>query len=235
MSSLYRSNRFDGAWAKAGLIALCAVTAGCSSDRVLESSGSSTSGSGSSSSFGDSFKQLFGGSSPATTASASAAPGDPSPDQIACPPTDVRQGASTLSVTTANPDPAAARLRYQGTFGQMARECIVKSGMLTIRVGVQGRIILGPDGTPGNIDVPLRFALVQEGPQPKVLWTKFYTSHVDIAPGQSGANFSHVVEDLTVPNPKASELDSYVIYVGFDPLGAKPEAPKKKTPPARKP
>ena len=45
---------------------------------------------------------------------------------------------------------------------------------MTIKLGVQGRIILGPGGGPGQVDVPLRFALVEEGMQPKTIWTKFY-------------------------------------------------------------
>ena len=46
--------------------------------------------------------------------------------------------------------PTAGDLRYQLSFGQIARECIVQPGMMTIKVGVQGRIIVGLAGGPGQ-------------------------------------------------------------------------------------
>ena len=45
--------------------------------------------------------------------------------------------------------------------------------------------------------------------------------------------FTHVEEDVSFPNPPGSELDKYVVYVGFDPDSA--EAEKKKPPPRAAP
>ena len=56
--------------------------------------------------------------------------------------------------------PQALSLRYQATFVRAARECRVKGKDVNIKVGVQGRIILGPAGGPGELTVPLRYALV---------------------------------------------------------------------------
>ena len=36
-----------------------------------------------------------------------------------------------------------------------------------MKVGIQGRVILGPSGRPGQIEVPLRIAVVQEGASPR--------------------------------------------------------------------
>lgn len=152
--------------------------------------------------------------------------GGAAPD-IDCPGVDVRSGASTFSAA-ATSDATAAGVRYQATIGQTARECAVLGSTLTIKVGMQGRMILGPTGTPGTFEVPIRFALVQEGPEPKTVWTKFYRVPVTVPPGQSNVPFVHVEEDLTVPVPKPNELSAYVVYVGFDPQGAKEK-------PARKP
>jgi hypothetical protein len=184
----------------------------------------STSASGSSGSFTDRVTRLFGGgqsSQPAQQVSTG-----PSPDTD-CPPVTVREGASTLMVGPPKVQPDATNLRYQVTFGQMARECAVLGATMTIKVGVQGRVILGPTGGPGNIEVPLRLALVQEGPQPKTIWTKFYKVPVTIPPGQTSLTFIHVEEDVTFPTPKGDDIDAYVVYVGFDP-NAQPEKPAKK-------
>jgi hypothetical protein len=132
---------------------------------------------------------------------------------------DIRQGASTLMTNAPNSE-GAMSLRYQATFGRTARECIVQGGTLSIKVGVQGRVILGPAGGAGDTTVPLRVALVKEGIEPKTVWSKLYTVPVSVPPGQLNVPFTHVVEDMAVPMPSGSDLDSYVIYVGFDPQGA---------------
>jgi hypothetical protein len=97
---------------------------------------------------------------------------------------------------------------------------------------VQGRVILGPGGTPGEVEVPLRYALIKEGPTPKTIWTKLYRFPVVISEGQNGAPFTHVEEDMVVPKPTNADLDAYVIYIGFDTVAVPPKpAPRQ---PARK-
>lgn len=191
-----------------------------------------------SSGFADRFRSLFGSG---TEARAEATPGQAgaggagaagstlSTLDVDCPGIDIRQGAGTLQTNAPGADSAMA-LRYQATFGRTARQCSVAAGTLSIKVGVQGRLILGPAGGPGEAMVPLRYALVKEGIEPKTIWSKLYMLPVQVPPGQPHVPFTHVVEDMAVPVPPAAELDSYVIYVGFDPQGA---AHEKK--PARKP
>ena len=104
---------------------------------------------------------------------------------------------------------------------------------MTIKVGVQGRVILGPMGTPGQVDVPLRYAVVREGPDPKTIATKFKRLSVIVGPDQSHVQFVDVEEGLTFPMPTPSDLEAYVVYVGFDEIGDKNE--KKPAKAAKKP
>lgn len=214
-------------WAPLAALALLSGTiAGCST--------SSTTGDASSG--GKSFSDLFasGSSSFAQAGTAPAAPGEPKFDPEDCPPIDIRPGASSLSINSANRDPALAGLRYQVNVAQTARECRVEAGHLTIRVGMQARIIVGQAGGPGTIDIPIRYALVQEGVTPKTLWTKLYKIQAVVTEGQTNATATHVEENLTVPMPSKGALDAYVIYVGFDPLGAQQETGKRKPPAAKR-
>src|SRR5260370_17662310 len=126
----------------------------------------------------------------------------------------------------------AGGLRYERSVGQTARECVVQGATLIIKVGVQGRVILGPMGTPGQVDVPLRYAVVREGPQPKTIATKFKRLPVTVGPDQTHVQFVDVEEGLSFPVPSRSEVDPYVIYVGFDEIGDKNE--KKTAKSARK-
>lgn len=134
-----------------------------------------------------------------------------------CPNVTVRSGASAWQVTAGS---GATNVRYQGSLGQIARECAVLGETMTMRVGVEGRILVGPKGGPGTVNVPLRIALVQEGPQPRPLWSKFYSVPITVPPGASQAIFTQVEDDVTFPLPANRNLENYIVYVGFDPKGA---------------
>jgi hypothetical protein len=161
--------------------------------------------------------------------SSSSAPGDSTnantAAEVDCPGVNVRQGASTLAVTAPGTESGPMTTRYQVSIAQTARECAALGGVMTMKVGVEGRVLLGPAGGPGQVDIPLRMAVVQEGPAPKTVVSKFYRLAVAVAPGQLSVPFVHVEQDLTFPIPRAADFDSYVVYVGFDPqsLNTKPE------------
>jgi hypothetical protein len=207
-------------YALAGLV-LVALT-GCTSN-PLDSSPAPSGGS----TFRDRMNNLFFGS-PGSEAQAQALASAADPLQD-CPAADIRSGASTLPFNASRDAATPNTLRYQATIARLARECAVRGSSMTIKVGVQGRVVVGPAGGPGQIEVPLRYALVQEGPEPKTILTKFYKFPVSIAEGQNNVPFLHVEEDITFTVPSRAALDNYIVYVGFDPAAAK-EPPAKKPP-----
>jgi hypothetical protein len=177
----------------------------------------------------DRFKSLFGGKSdeqPATNAPA-AVPEDTG--DLTCPPVTVRAGASTYAVAAPGKQPVGNDLRFQATISKMARECTVNGGVITARIGIQGRVIAGPAGAPSSVQVPIRVAVVQGGVAEKTIATKAYQTTVTMTEGGSEP-FTMVAEDLTYPAPPGAVGDSYIFYIGFDPQALKPErpAPKKK-------
>jgi hypothetical protein len=200
----------------AALMVSAAMLSGCSLASSVGSSDSSPS-----------FASFFSGAMPGVT---QPQPPTPSAPDVECPGVDIRTGASTMNIAAKITDATAGDLRYQLSFGQTARECAVQGATMIIKVGVQGRVILGPMGGPGQVQVPLRYAVVREGPQPKTVVTKFKRIAVTIAPDQTRVQFVDIEEGLAFPMPSKSELDAYVIYVGFDEIGDKNE----KKPPAKK-
>lgn len=209
---------------------LASLAAGCSSDRIFGSEQSSASASA-------------GQSSPSTMSQLRdiilRKPPEPSPAEkqtavtnIAesiCPPVDVRAGASTLTVPPGSSD--ALALRYQGSIGELARECNVSGGVMRMKVGIEGRVLVGPAGGPGQLDVPLRYAVVKEGPEPKTVVSKFSKIQIAIPEGRPNVLFTHVDSDIAFPMPPGLDIEAYVVYVGFDPVGDKQQPAKK--PPAR--
>jgi hypothetical protein len=148
-----------------------------------------------------------------------------------CPGASIRQGASAWAQ---NDGQGPTNVRYQASITQIARECAILGSTMTIKVGVEGRLVIGPKGTPGNVTVPIRIAVVQEGPQPRPVVSKFYAVQVNVQAGAAQTQFTHVDDDLTFPLPADKNLDKYVIYVGFDPQGAPPAKAKAKPKPAPK-
>jgi hypothetical protein len=179
-----------------------------------------------------SMSSLFGSKTPATDASASAAPALTLPSNFECPAVQIRPGAATLSSSSNPAEPTAMNLRYQVTIGTTARECrLLPGNVVAMKVGVQGRVILGPDGNDGVVNVPLRFAVVHELIDSQVITTKLDRIAVTVPPNDANVLFTHVAEGLEFPMPKGAEIDSYVVYIGFDPTGLEPERKK----PAPKP
>ena len=176
---------------------------------------------------------VFSSSSKATTGDA--ADGVAAPTDIECPDVTVRTGASTLMIggKPGEAEPAALDVRYQGSIINSARECHVAAGIMTMKVGVEGRVITGPAGGPGTVDVPLRVAVVQEGVNPKTVYSKLSHTQVAVAGAVDRVTFTVIDPDISFPLPVPLGLiDNYVVYVGFDPLGAQPE--RKKPRPARR-
>ena len=203
----------------AALVVSAALLSGCSLASSVGSSDDSPS-------FTSRFTSLFSGATPGVTQPHSPTPTAP---EVECPGVDIRTGASTMNVAAKTADATAGDLRYQFSFGQTARECAVQGANLSIKVGVQGRVILGPMGGPGQVDVPVRYAVVREGPQPKTVTTKFKRISVIVPPAQTHVQFVDIEEGLTFPLPSRSELDAYVVYVGFDEIGDKNEKKPPKT------
>jgi hypothetical protein len=180
----------------------------------------------SSPSIGSRFSQLFGSKSQAVGETAP----PPVDNELSCPPVSIRAGASTYAVAAPGKQPVGNDLRYQATITRTARDCTQTGDQISARIGILGRVIAGPSGSPETVEIPLRVAVVQSGVQEKTIATKVYRTTVSMSEASS-VPFSLVAEDLVYPVPPGAIGDSYIFYIGFDPQAVKPEPPAR---PARK-
>ena len=217
------ATRLSSGWRCTGAAVLALTLAGCGANSGL---------------FKSSPLDIF-----STSSKASAGTGDAAADaananettDIDCPDVTVRTGAATLMIggKTGEGESSALDLRYQGSIVRTARECHVNAGIMIMKVGVEGRIVTGPAGGPGDVDVPLRLAVVQEGPNPKVIVSKLAHIPVTVTAAVDRVSFTHVDPEISFPLPAPRGLiGTYVVYVGFDTIAAQAE---KKKPPPRKP
>jgi hypothetical protein len=138
-----------------------------------------------------------------------------------CPSVDVTEGGAALRIV------AGANVRTQISIGRIARECVRREdGSITVKVGVEARVLLGPAGAPGRFDVPVTFLIKHDD---KVVASRSERTTATIAPGEAQSFAQIVVEDLPVP---AAMSNDYEIEVG---LGGKAKAPAKAKAKPRKP
>lgn len=207
------------------LIGFGTAVPGCSLGLSGSSSASAAAPSGDALSFGGRARGTFFESPGGAALAQASTPGD-----VDCPGVDIRPGAASYAVGERPGETTATTLRYQAEITRSARECSMRGGNLSIKVGIQGRIVLGPNGGPGQIEIPMRMAVVREGAQPRTIWTKLYRIPVTVPPGQTSVPFVQIEEDMTFPIPSAEDLAALVVYVGFDPGAAAPQQPEKRKP-----
>jgi hypothetical protein len=146
-------------------------------------------------------------------------------ETLDCPEVRVPSGESALRVG----GEGSASVRHQFSLGDVARECVHVGNQLTIKVGVKGRVLLGPAGTPGSYSAPLRIGIrKQQGEQIAV--SKVFNVGATIAPGTPGAEFMVVTEPFAVPFTTEHAADDYEVVVGFgkDAKGAPVEKRKRR-------
>ena len=196
-----------------------ALLSGCGGGSMFGSSSDDSSPSMSSR-----FGQLFGSKSQAVGET----PPAPVDNELSCPPVSIRAGASTFAMAAPGKQAVGNDLRYQATITRTARDCTQTGDQITARIGIQGRLIAGPAGTPGTFEIPLRVAVVQGGVQERTIATKVYHTTVLMSEA-TNVPFSLVAEDMVYPVPPGATGDSYIFYIGFDPQALKPEPKPRAT------
>jgi hypothetical protein len=165
---------------------------------------------------------MFGGGapSPQTQQLANAAA---TPEQIAaegaaalpaiatqCPPMKVRPGAEAIyyygNGKVGNPHD----LQYQAVIDKQSRNCVVSNGLITVKMGVVGRLMLGPSGSQTSVTLPLRFAVERDT---TALFSELYQLPVSVTPPAQANDFVKVVDDVQIPYVAGDDI---TIWVGFD-------------------
>jgi hypothetical protein len=127
-----------------------------------------------------------------------------------CPPIKVRPGAEAIYYYGKGKIGNPNDLQYQAVIDKQSRNCVVSANQITIKMGVIGRLLLGPAGNQTSVDLPLRFAVESNG---TALFTEKYDVPVALAPPAQAGDFVKVVDNLVIPYLGGEDI---VIWVGFD-------------------
>jgi hypothetical protein len=145
------------------------------------------------------------------------------PDQIAamspalpaiateCPPIKVRPGAEAVYFYGKGQVGNPRDLQYQAVIDKQSRNCTVSNGLITVKMGVVGRLMLGPAGNQQSVDLPLRFAVERGDSTP--LYSELYQIPVAVTPPAQAGDFVKVVDNVQIPYVAGDEI---TIWVGGD-------------------
>lgn len=143
-------------------------------------------------------------------------PKDDEEDPLVCPDVTVSDGGAAIRAQSGQD---SSGLRYQISIANVARQCTATgNGSFRLKVGVEGRVLLGPAGTPGNYGATLTTTVTRAN---NVIGKRSVRVGAAIPSGQSGADFTHVEDGILVPAGKGD----VEIFVGLG--GGGPAAPAR--------
>jgi hypothetical protein len=127
-----------------------------------------------------------------------------------CPEIKVTPGAEALFYYGGGRTGDPAALHYQVEFEKETRNCVVSNGLITVKMGVVGRVLLGPAGKESSVNVPLRFSIERNGTP---VFGEKYAVPVAITPPAQSSEFVKIVDNVAIPYLNGDDI---VIWVGFD-------------------
>lgn len=104
-------------------------------------------------------------------------------------------------------------VRYRGELTKAARECVLQPGTAHVKVGFAGRVLLGPKGQAGQVNLPLHIYLTDK--KGKILKNIKISVPVTIENGKPIGYFS-MVKKIDIPLTEGRSGKDFRLFVGFD-------------------
>lgn len=140
-------------------------------------------------------------------------------EQLVCPDVIIADGGAAIRAQSGQD---SGGLRHQISILNVARECTpTGDGGFRLKVGVEGRILLGPAGGPGSYGATLTTLVTRGSAQ---VARRAARVSGTVASGQGGTDFSHVEEGILVP-PGRGDVE---IIVGLGTGGATPARARRR-------
>ncbi|MBD9371321.1 hypothetical protein IB238_01535 [Rhizobium sp. ARZ01] len=129
--------------------------------------------------------------------------------QGACPQVFLREGTAVHRAYAKGAKDDPQKVLYQATLSATTRQCVQTADSLKVTVMVQGRIVSGPAGAPGAVNLPIRVAATDGE---NTLYSNLSKFGVTIPP-EGTAQYVFTDANVVIPGGAGSYAK---IYVGFD-------------------
>jgi hypothetical protein len=208
--SMFRQSMFQQSMFRRSPLRPGVLIAAIAASLLAGCSGSETSG------IGATFGNLLAFNS--TTAPAPVAVVPEAPKNLVCPGIEVKEGGAAQRVYAGGQE--SRNVRHQFSLGELARECRVAGNQLIMKVGVEGKVLLGPAGSPASFTVPVTIAVIaDESGKPAA--SRSYKASASIPQGQSLSSFTIVSDHISVPFISEAANTDYSIVVSIDGAGGR--------------
>jgi hypothetical protein len=130
-----------------------------------------------------------------------------------CPIIQVEAGQRDLTLYEGNRVGNSKAVIHHSEITKTARECKLAGGMVQVKYGIAGRVLLGPKGKPGPVVLPATMQVLDKS-KGRVTSEPF-TLNVTIT-RENPISYFAVVRDVTIPVREGTQPSDYSITIAFE-------------------
>ena len=125
-----------------------------------------------------------------------------------CPRVTLLEGTAFLRTYTSGNEGNPDEVIHQAVISDVTRTCRYRDGQLYMTVAAAGRVVNGPQGSPGSINLPVRVAVRSGDNLPYS-----QLGRLDVTMGGGATQFIYRDDQIVLPEPETRSLQ---VLVGFD-------------------
>jgi hypothetical protein len=130
-----------------------------------------------------------------------------------CPILQVEAGQRDLTVYDGNRVGNSKAVIHRSEITKTARECKFSGGIVQVKYGIAGRVLLGPKGKPGPVVLPATMQVLDKSKGR--LASEPFTLNVTIT-RENPISYFAVVRDVSIPVKEGTQPGDYSITIAFE-------------------
>ncbi|HWJ19215.1 MAG TPA: hypothetical protein VNR65_10855 [Geobacterales bacterium] len=134
-----------------------------------------------------------------------------------CPLVQVEGGQRSVTIYERNRVGDGASVVHRAEITKTARECQATMGVVQVKYGIAGRVLLGPKGKPGTVTLP---AVMQVFDRAKNQVKSDPVSVTVTITRENPLSYFSIVRDVTIPVKDGTTPQDYTISLAFEKKGA---------------
>ncbi|WP_306119594.1 MULTISPECIES: hypothetical protein [unclassified Roseitalea] len=127
-----------------------------------------------------------------------------------CPRATLLEGTAILRTYTDGNEGDPDNVVYQASISDVTRTCRYRNGQLLMTIAAAGRVVNGPAGQPGSVNLPVRVAIKAGDNLP---YSQLGRLDVAVNQGAGATQFIYKDDQIAIPEPSTRNLQ---VLVGFD-------------------
>jgi hypothetical protein len=130
-----------------------------------------------------------------------------------CPPVQVPGGQRYVTIYEGKRVGDGASVIHRAEITKTARECQPAMGMVQVKYGIAGRVLLGPKGKPGTISLPAVMQVLDKA------GNKVKSDPVTVTvtiTRENPLSYFSIVRDVTIPVKDGTTAQDYTISIAFE-------------------